>query len=118
MCASWCTTARIDNASKILGSPMSRRAWALFGAMSLVWGLPYLLIKVAVTELEPGFVAFVRLALASIVLLPVAFASGALRDLRRRWKPLLAIAVLGIVAPFLLIGYGEQHITSSLAALL
>ena len=97
---------------------MSRQAWALFVAMSLLWGVPYLLIKVAVAELDPSLVVFVRLALASIVLVPFAFATGALRRVRGRWRSLATISVVGIVAPFLLIGYGEQHITSSLAALL
>jgi drug/metabolite transporter (DMT)-like permease len=97
---------------------MSRRAWSLFVAMSLLWGLPYLLIKVAIAELDPGAIVFIRLALAVVVLLPLAAARGALNNARRRWRPLLTIAIVGIVAPFLLIAYGEQHITSSLAALL
>jgi drug/metabolite transporter (DMT)-like permease len=97
---------------------MSRRAWSLFAAMSLLWGLPYLLIKVAIAELEPGAIVFIRLALAVLVLLPLAAARGALNHVRRRWRPLSTIALVGIVAPFLLIAYGEQHIPSSLAALL
>src|SRR4051794_20199081 len=97
---------------------MSQRAWLLFVVMSLLWGLPYLLIKVAVAEVEPSFLVFVRLAMAAIVLLPIAFARGALRGVRAQAKTLLAIATLGIVLPFVLIAYGEQHITSSLAALL
>jgi len=97
---------------------MSRRAWALFIAMSALWGLPYLLIKIAVADLQPTLLVFVRLALAALVLLPVAIATRSLRGVRRRWRRLLLIAVVGIVAPFLLIEYGELHITSSLAALL
>jgi drug/metabolite transporter (DMT)-like permease len=97
---------------------MSRHAWILFAAMSLLWGVPYLLIKVAVAELEPTAIVFVRLLLAVLVLVPLAFLRGALDDVRRRWRPLVTIAVVGIVAPFLLIAYGELHITSSLAALL
>jgi drug/metabolite transporter (DMT)-like permease len=86
--------------------------------MSVLWGLPYLLIKVAVAEIDPAFLVFVRLAIAALVLLPLAAASGALRPARAQWRLLLTIAVIGIVLPFLLIAYGEQHITSSLAALL
>lgn len=97
---------------------MTRRAWALFIAMSALWGLPYLLIKIAVVELEPTFLVFVRLATAAVVLAPIALASGAFKRLSRRWGRLVLIGVIGIVAPFLLIAYGEQHITSSLAALL
>jgi drug/metabolite transporter (DMT)-like permease len=96
---------------------VTREAWLLFVAMSLLWGLPYLLIKVAVAELDPTFVVFVRLGLAALVLLPLALARGALAMALRRWRVMLGITV-GIVVPFLLIAYGEQHITSSLAALL
>lgn len=97
---------------------MSRRAWALFIAMSALWGLPYLLIKIAVADLQPMLLVFVRLALAAIVLLPVAIAAGSLKGIRQRWRRLVLIAVVGIVVPFVLIAYGELHITSSLAALL
>ncbi len=98
---------------------MTRRAWLLFAAMGALWGLPYLLIKVAVAEVDPAVVVFVRLGLSAVVLVPIAIASGALtHGLRRRWRRLSVIAGIGIVVPFVLIGYGEQHITSSLAALL
>jgi drug/metabolite transporter (DMT)-like permease len=97
---------------------MTRRAWALFAAMSALWGLPYLLIKVAVAEIDPTLVVFIRLLLAAVVLVPIALATGALKRVRHRWRLLLVVATIGIVAPFLLIAYGEQHITSSLAALL
>jgi drug/metabolite transporter (DMT)-like permease len=98
--------------------PMTRRAWALFAAMSVLWGLPYLLIKVAVAEVDPSVVVFVRLGLSAVILVPVSVAAGAFKGLRRRWRRLAVIASLGIVVPFLLIGYGELHVTSSLAALL
>src|SRR5947207_11993692 len=97
---------------------MTRRAWILFAAMSALWGLPYLLIKVAVAEVDPMLVVFVRLALAAVVLLPIAAATGSLARARRHWRRLLLTSSAGIALPFLLIAYGEQHITSSLAALL
>jgi drug/metabolite transporter (DMT)-like permease len=97
---------------------MTGRAWLLFAAMSLLWGTPYLLIKVTVAELEPTFLVFARLAMSAGVLLPLAAARGALRPARRQWRTLLTIAAMGIVVPFLLIAYGEQHVASSLAALL
>jgi drug/metabolite transporter (DMT)-like permease len=97
---------------------MSRRAWALFVAMGALWGLPYLLIKVTVAELEPSLLVFLRLALAAAVLVPIAMAAHAFKGVRRRYRRLAVIAIVGIVLPFLLIAYGEQHITSSLAALL
>jgi drug/metabolite transporter (DMT)-like permease len=86
--------------------------------MSLVWGLPYLLIKIAVSELDPSFLVFVRLGTAAVILLAIAAANGSLPRAARQWRRLVAIGTIGVALPFLLIAYGEQHITSSLAALL
>jgi drug/metabolite transporter (DMT)-like permease len=97
---------------------MTRRAWLLFAAVSLLWGVPYLFIKVAVAELPPVTVVFGRVVLAALVLWPVAVRRGVLRGLRGRLPQLVALALLEIAIPFLLIGIGEQHITSSLTGLL
>jgi drug/metabolite transporter (DMT)-like permease len=97
---------------------MSRRAWLLFAAVSLLWGVPYLFIKVAVAELPPVTVVFGRVVLAALLLGPVAARRGALRGLRGRLPWLLLVALLEITVPFLLISIGEQHITSSLTGLL
>ncbi len=96
---------------------MSLRGWVLFAAMSVAWGVPYLFIKIAVDDgLTPGFVAWSRVALATLVLLPVALRSGALRGLPLGW--LAAFAVTEICVPFPLIGFGETRVSSSLAAIL
>jgi drug/metabolite transporter (DMT)-like permease len=96
---------------------MSTRAWMLFAAISVIWGLPYLFIKIAVDAgLTPGFVAWSRVTLAALVLLPVAIRSGALRDLPLGWLALFAATEIAV--PFPLIGFGEQRIDSSLAAIL
>jgi drug/metabolite transporter (DMT)-like permease len=95
---------------------VSARAWALFAAVSVVWGTPYLFIKIAVEEMSPGFVAWSRLALAAAVLLPVAIRLGAFRGLRMR--PLLAFAAVEMAIPWPLIGFGEQRVSSSLTAIL
>jgi drug/metabolite transporter (DMT)-like permease len=95
---------------------VSARGWVLFAAVSVVWGMPYLFIKIGVEELTPGFVAWSRVALAALVLLPIAIKTGALRGLPLRW--LVAFAAVEIAVPFPLIGFGEQRISSSLAAIL
>ena len=95
---------------------MSARGWVLFAAVSVIWGMPYLFIKIGVEELSPGFVAWSRVALAAVVLLPLAIRTGALRGLPLRW--LVAFAAVEIAIPFPLIGFGEQRISSSLAAIL
>ena len=95
---------------------MSPRGWALFGAASVVWGVPYLFIKVAVEDLSPGFVAWSRVTMAALILLPIAWRTGALRGLPVRW--LAAFAFFEITMPFPLIAFGEQRVSSSLAAIL
>jgi len=97
---------------------MTRKGWVLFTAMSVFWGIPYLFIKIAVRELDPTVVVFARVGIAAAVLLPVAVYHGMLRQLRERWLAIAAIACVQIAGPFLLISYGEQHITSSLTSLL
>ncbi len=97
---------------------MTRKGWLLFTAMSVIWGIPYLFIKIAVRELDPTVVVFARVGIAAIVLLPVAAQRGVLRQLRERWPTVAALAFVQIAGPFLLISYGEQHIASSLTSLL
>jgi drug/metabolite transporter (DMT)-like permease len=97
---------------------LSTRGWALFAAASVIWGIPYLFIKIAVDEISPSVVAWSRLALAAAVLLPVAWKLGALRGLRERWRILTVFAAVEMAVPWPLLGFGEVHISSSLAAIL
>jgi drug/metabolite transporter (DMT)-like permease len=97
---------------------VNRRAAILFVALGLAWGIPYLLIKVAVEELNPLSLVLGRTALAAVLLLPIAIAKGAVRPVLARWRPLLAYSIIEIVVPWLLLTRAEQHITSSLAGLL
>lgn len=90
-----------------------------FAAVSTLWGIPYLLIKVAVEDgVPPAFVAWVRVVLGAVVLIGLAWRAGVLRGLRGRVQWLAAFAVAEIVVPFPLIAMGEQHVDSSLAAIL
>jgi drug/metabolite transporter (DMT)-like permease len=98
---------------------LTPRGWAAFAAVSLLWGIPYLFIKIAVDDgATPSFVAFGRVALATALLLPIAVRTGALRGLRARWRPLVAFAAVEIAIPFPLIAFGEQRVSSSLTAIL
>ncbi len=97
---------------------MTRKGWLLFIVMSVVWGIPYLFIRIAVQELDPAVVVFVRLALAAAILLPVATQRKALGQIRKYWLMLAGLSLIQLVVPFLLISYGELHITSSLTSLL
>lgn len=98
---------------------MSPRAWTLFAAVSSLWGIPYLFIKIAVDGgVTPGVLAWGRVTLGALVLLVLARRSGSLRGLRGRWRWLALYAVVEISIPFPLIAVGEQHISSSLAAII
>src|SRR5919197_5183275 len=98
---------------------MSARAWAAFGAVSALWGLPYLFIKIAVEDgVSPAFLAWVRVVLAAAILLALAWRAGALGWLRGRWRWLAVFAVSEVAVPFPLIAAGEQHVASSLAAII
>lgn len=90
----------------------------LFLAMSLIWGVPYLLIRVAVRELSPPTLVFARTAPAALVLLPFALSRGHLRDLLSRWRWILLLAFVELAVPWLLLSHAEQRLTSSTAGLL
>jgi drug/metabolite transporter (DMT)-like permease len=97
---------------------MTRRGALLFAAMCVIWGLPYLMIRVAVRELSPATLVFVRTAASSVLLVPLAVARGELRPVVERWRPLLIFAAIEIAIPWLLLSSAERRISSSLAALL
>jgi drug/metabolite transporter (DMT)-like permease len=97
---------------------VSKRGWILFGAMGVIWGIPYLLIKVAVDELEPATLVLARTALAAVLLMPIAIARGQVRPLIARWKPLILYTVIEICIPWLLLGFAELRLSSSLTGLL
>jgi drug/metabolite transporter (DMT)-like permease len=97
---------------------MTRRGLALFGLMSVIWGIPYLFIRVAVAEITPATLVFARTAIAAAILLPIAVARVDLRAVLARWRWVVAFAAVEIAVPWVMLGSAEQHVSSSLAALL
>jgi len=97
---------------------MTRRGLLLFVAMSVVWGIPYLLIRVAVAEISPGMLVFARTALATAILLPIALLRVDLRSVLRHWPWVVAFALIEIAVPWVMLFAAEQRISSSLAGLL
>jgi drug/metabolite transporter (DMT)-like permease len=98
---------------------LSGRAWTAFAAVSFLWGIPYLFISVAVDDgVPPGFLAWARVLLGALVLIPLAWRAGLLGTLRGRLGWLTLYAIAEITIPFPLIAFGEQHISSSVAAIL
>lgn len=97
---------------------MSRRGWLLFAAMCVIWGIPYLLIKVAVEEISPALLVLARTGIGALLLLPIAAMRDELRPLLCHWAPLLAFATIEIAVPWFLLGSAETRISSSLTGLL
>lgn len=97
---------------------MSRRGLLLFALMSVVWGLPYVLIAVAVRHLDPAFIVECRTAIGAALLLPLALREGKLRLLLAVWRPLLAYTVVEMAVPWYLLPSAEERLPSSLTGLL
>jgi drug/metabolite transporter (DMT)-like permease len=97
---------------------VSKRGWILFAAMGVIWGIPYLFIKVAVEEVSPSTMVLARTSIAALLLMPIALARGHVGAVLPRWKPLALFAVVEICVPWLMLGFAEQQISSSLTGLL
>ena len=97
---------------------VSWRAWGAFAALGIIWGLPYFFIKLSVQELSPVVVAFGRVTLGTLILLPIAWRRGALRSLGEHMAAICAFALAEFVIPFLVISFGERWISSSVTGIL
>src|SRR3954454_2982996 len=98
---------------------VGRRAWILFALLSAFWGACSLFIKIGLEHgLAAPVIVFWRVALAAVVLWPLARRMGALDGLRSRLGPVAGLAAVQVAAPFLLITFGERHISSSLTGIL
>jgi drug/metabolite transporter (DMT)-like permease len=97
---------------------VSRRGWALFATMGVIWGIPYLLIKVAVGGVPVPVLVLARVGIGAALLLPLAVRRGQLTALRPQWRWLVAFAAVEIITPWLLLSDAERKLTSSLTGLL
>ena len=97
---------------------MTRRGWLVFAAMAVIWGIPYLFIKIAVGELTPVTLVCLRTALGALILLPIAAATGGLRPLLPYWRWVLAYTIVEVTLPWFLLADAERRLSSSLTGLL
>lgn len=97
---------------------MSRKGWLLFCALCVIWGIPYLLIRVAVRELTPATLVFLRTAPVAVLMAPFALRRGRLTPLLARWRWIVAYTVVEIAVPWLLLAHAEERLSSSIAGLL
>jgi drug/metabolite transporter (DMT)-like permease len=97
---------------------VTRRGLALFGVMSVIWGIPYFFIRVAVGEVSPAMLVLGRAGIGAVILLPVAITRAELRPALVHWRWVAAFAAVEMAVPWVLLSSAEQHISSSLAGLL
>src|SRR3954471_5785004 len=86
--------------------------------MSVVWGIPYLFIRVAVAEMSPAVLVLARTSIGAAILLPFALLRVDLRAVLRHWPWIVAFAAVEIAIPWFFLASAEQHLSSSLTALL
>jgi drug/metabolite transporter (DMT)-like permease len=94
------------------------RGWTAFIALGVIWGLPYFFIKIALQEVSPIILAFSRVLLAAVVLLPIAWRRGALQSLGKHKGSVVAFGLVEFAIPFSLISLGERWISSSVTGIL
>jgi drug/metabolite transporter (DMT)-like permease len=97
---------------------VTRRGFWLFSAMGVLWGLPYLLIKVAVRDVSPATLVCGRTAIGALILVPIALSRGEMRPVLARWRPLVAYTVFELAIPWWLLTEAEKRLPSSLSGLL
>jgi drug/metabolite transporter (DMT)-like permease len=97
---------------------MTRRGALLFAAMCVIWGVPYLMIRVAVRELAPVTLVFLRTGLGALLLAPFAAWRGELRPLLRHAGPFVAYTLVEVAVPWVLLARAETKLSSSLSGLL
>jgi drug/metabolite transporter (DMT)-like permease len=100
------------------GTTVSARGWLLYGAMPLLWGIPYLFIKEAVESYSPAAIVAGRTLLGAAILLPLALHRKALRPALKAWPWVVAFGAIEMAGPFLLLGHAEQTLSSGLTGLL
>jgi drug/metabolite transporter (DMT)-like permease len=94
------------------------RGWTAFVALGIIWGLPYFFIKIAVQEVSPFMLAFSRVVLATMILMPIAWRRGALRSWAKHKAAIIAFGLVEFAIPFSLISLGERWISSSVTGIL
>jgi drug/metabolite transporter (DMT)-like permease len=97
---------------------VTRRGLVLFLILGVAWGIPYVLIKIAVAELSPEMIVLARSAIAAVILIPLSAARGELRTVLAHWRPVLVYTLIEIVLPWFFLTTAEQRLPSSTAGLL
>jgi drug/metabolite transporter (DMT)-like permease len=86
--------------------------------MCLIWGIPYLLIKVAVSDVSPVTLVFFRTVIGALILVPIALARGDLAPALPHWRWIALYTAVEVALPWFLVSDAELRLSSSLTALL
>lgn len=97
---------------------MTRKSWSLFVAVGILWGIPYLLIRVAVRDFSPAMVVFSRVLIGALILVPLSMRQRSFGAALRNYKYIFLYAAVEIMGPWFLITKAEMKISSGLAGLL
>lgn len=97
---------------------MSRRSWIYFAIVGFLWGIPYLLIKIAVLDIPPALIVAGRTLIGALILIPIAIHKKSFLGAIRGIKYVLPYAFLEMVGPWILITNAETKLNSGLAGLL
>lgn len=98
---------------------MNRFSLALFVLLALIWGASYTFIKVSIDGLTAPQVVLFRLVLGAVFLIAVVRVRRVrLPQWGSVWAHLALTATLGMVAPFFLLAWGEQHTSAAMAGVL
>lgn len=97
---------------------MTRRGWILFCALGAIWGIPYLLIRVADEAISPPTLVLIRTAIGAVIIVPLAAARGEFRSIWKKWPVLLLYTAVEVAIPWVLLAQAEKKLASSLSGLL
>ncbi len=97
---------------------MNLRTLLLFALLCVFWGIPYFFIKLALVDISPACVAWGRITLGALVLIPVAWKQGTLGPALEHKAAIVTFAVIELVIPFSLIAFAERALSSSLTGVL
>ncbi|HVB00015.1 MAG TPA: DMT family transporter [Acidimicrobiales bacterium] len=97
---------------------MNRRSWVQFIVVGIVWGFPYLFIRIAIRDLAPETMIFFRCAITLVALLPLAMRQRRLDLVLRHWFAIVTYTIIEIAIPWYLLARAEARVPSSVAGLL
>lgn len=86
--------------------------------LAAIWGASFLFMRLGAHEFGPIVLAALRVAGASLMLVPLLAARQGLSEMRREWRPLLIIGTLNSALPFALFSFAALSITAGLSSIL